>query len=155
MTNVLVGAYPDVFAGGASFSGAPDFGCWAGGPTVAGGPDPNCATLKNPTSPKAWGDLAQSAYPGYNGTRPIMQIWHGTTDNVVTYGYLADQLDQWSDVHGVTFARNVTDDPQKGYTKMVYGDGTKVVGYSALGVGHIVPFHEVEVLKFFGLPPTA
>jgi len=34
---------------------------------------------------------------------------------------------------------------------MVYGDGTKLVGYSAVGVGHMVPYHAEQVLQFFGL----
>ncbi|CAK7198487.1 hypothetical protein SEUCBS139899_001148 [Sporothrix eucalyptigena] len=158
MTNVLVGAYPDVFAGGASFSGTPDFACWAGAGVPASGADPDCATAKKPTTAQLWGDLARGADPSFNASatakRPIMQIWHGTIDNVVSYSYLANQLDQWSNVFGVSFTKNVTNDPEKGYTKMVYGDGTQVVGYSAQGVGHIVPFHEEQVLQFWGLLPA-
>ncbi|KAK0617580.1 feruloyl esterase B [Immersiella caudata] len=149
-TNALVATYPDVFAAGASFSGAPAFACWNGAGLNTGGTDPGCQTGKKPAA-QTWGDLVRGAYPGFNGTRPAMQIWHGTTDTVVTYGYLADQLAQWSNVLGVPFSRNVTNDPLSGYTKMVHGDGTKVVGYSAQGVGHIVPFREKEVLQFFGL----
>ncbi len=158
MTNVLIGAYPEVFAGGASFSGAPDFGCWAGAGGGSGGTDPDCVTVKKVSSSQQWGDLARSASPGFNGStdaRPIMQIWHGTVDNVVSYGYLGNQLDQWSNVLGVTFTKNVTNEPETGYTKIVYGDGTKVVGYSAQGVGHIVPFHAEQVLRFWGLLPTS
>ena len=150
-TNALVAAYPDVFAAGASFSGAPAFACWGGTALVPGGSvDPGCQTGKTPSA-QQWGDLARSAYPAFNGTRPTMQIWHGTVDDVVSYGYLADQLAQWGNVLDVVFTKNVTDDPANGYTKMVYGDGTRLVGYSAQGVGHIVPFHEMEVLQFFGL----
>lgn len=154
MANVLVAAYPDVFAAGAAFSGAPAFGCWNGEETGKSGTDPDCATMKKVSSPRQWGDLARSASPHFNGTRPRMQIWHGTADWSVTYDYLADQLDQWRDVHGLEFSRNVTDEPQKGYTKMLYGDGSRVVGYSAEGVGHVVPFHGHEVLTFFELLPT-
>jgi acetylxylan esterase len=64
---------------------------------------------------------------------------------------MGETLKQWSNVLGVSFARNVTNDPQSGYTKMVYGDGTKLVGYSARGVGHVVPQHANVVLKFWGL----
>ncbi len=162
VTNALIAAYPDVFAGGASFSGAPAFGCWSGAGTTASGgaADPDCASAagKKVTTAQQWGDLARSGDPAFNGTaatRPLMQIWHGTADSVVTYGYLADQLAQWANVAGVAFSKNVTDDPERGYTKMVYGDGTKVVGYSAQGVGHMVPFHEKQVLEFFGLLPAA
>ncbi|CAK7221114.1 hypothetical protein SBRCBS47491_004417 [Sporothrix bragantina] len=158
MTNVLVGAYPDVFAAGASFSGAPDFACWAGAGVPASGADPSCATTTKPTTAQQWGDLARGGDAAFNTTatakRPRMQIWHGTADNVVSYSYLANQLDQWSNVLGVTFSKNVTNDPETGYTKMVYGDGTQVVGYSAQGVGHMVPFHEKQVLDFFGLLPA-
>ncbi|UKZ94615.1 uncharacterized protein TrAFT101_009475 [Trichoderma asperellum] len=42
-------------------------------------------------------------------------------------------------------------DTLSGYTKIVYGDGTRLVGYSAAGVGHFVPFHETDVLNFFDL----
>lgn len=42
----------------------------------------------------------------------------------------------WSNVLGVAFTQNVTNTPIAGYTKMVYGDGTKLVGYSALDVGY-------------------
>ncbi|KAL1891711.1 hypothetical protein Sste5346_007460 [Sporothrix stenoceras] len=155
MTNVLIGAYPDVFSAGAAFSGAPDFACWSG----AGSPhgiDPDCVTQKKASTPQQWGDLARGGDTAFNASatgrgRPNMQIWHGTADNVVAYSYLANQLDQWSNVLDVTFSKNVTNDPETGYTKIVYGDGTKVVGYSAQGVGHMVPFHEKEVLQFFGL----
>ncbi|KAK1759843.1 alpha/beta-hydrolase [Echria macrotheca] len=149
-TNALVATYPDVFAAGASFSGAPAFACWNGAGLNTGAADPNCQNNKKPSA-QQWGDVVRSAYPGFNGTRPSMQIWHGTADSVVSYGYLADQLAEWSNVLGVAFSRNVTNDPLSGYTKIVYGDGSRVVGYSAQGVGHMVPFREKEVLQFFGL----
>ncbi len=151
-TNALVATYPDVFAAGASFSGAPAFACWNGaGIYSANAVDPGCRTNQRTTTAQQWGDLVRAAHPTFNGTRPRMQIWHGTTDTVVAYAYLADQLAQWGNVLDVSFARNVTNDPLSGYTKIVYGDGTKVVGYSAQGVGHIVPFREKEVLQFFKL----
>jgi acetylxylan esterase len=149
MTNVLLATYPDVFAAGASFSGSPD-GCWDGPtPSALGGA--SCPAKGQKYSTKDWGDLVRKAYPGFNGTRPAMQVWHGTADTVVAYANLADQLAQWSDVLGVSWMKNVTNSPESGYTEMVYGDGTKLVGYSAVGVGHMVPFHDEEVLKFFHL----
>lgn len=150
MTNMLLATYPDVFAAGASFSGSP-VGCWDGpsGGNAMGGA--SCPARGQTFTAKQWGDVVRASYPGYAGKRPSMQVWHGTADNVVDYRNLAEQLDQWSEVLGVSYSKNVTNDPERGYTKMVYGDGDRLVGYSAQGVGHIVPFHEVEVLKFFGL----
>lgn len=124
-------------------------------------------TVKKASTLQRWGDLARAydaTFGAINSTgvtatkRPIIQIWHGMADNVVAYSYLANQLDQWSNVLRVTFSKTVTNDPEKGYTKIIYGDGTKVVGYSAQGVGHTLPFHEEneeQVLQFFGLLPSA
>ncbi|OCL15194.1 carbohydrate esterase family 1 protein [Glonium stellatum] len=134
ITNVLLATYPDVFAAGGSFSGAPVG--WGGAQA---------------TTAQQWGDNVRNCYPGYNGTRPKMQIWHGSADTVVSPRYGFYQMDQWSNVLSIPFSRNVTDDPQPKYTKIVYGDGTKLVGYYAEGVGHMVPFHDEELLKFFGL----
>jgi acetylxylan esterase len=51
----------------------------------------------------------------------------------------------------VSFTQNNTNTPQSGYTQMVYGDGTKLIGYSALNVGHTVPVHETADLAWFGI----
>lgn len=57
-------------------------------------------------------------------------------------------------VLGISFTKNVTNNPQSGYTQMVFGDGTQYVGYSAQGVGHTVPVHESLVLDWFGITGT-
>jgi acetylxylan esterase len=90
-------------------------------------------------------------YPEYDGNYPRMMVWHGTADDFVTYPNLGEQLKMWSGVHGVEFSKNDTAMPERGYTRMVYGDGSKVVGFSAEGVGHTVPEHETEDLAWFGL----
>jgi acetylxylan esterase len=77
--------------------------------------------------------------------------WHGTADTLVKIPNLGEQLKEWSGLHGAAFSKNVTNTPQSGFTQLVYGDGTKVVGYSAQGVGHTVPVHEEVDLKWFGL----
>lgn len=170
MTNVLLSVYPNIFAGGASFSGSPAFSCWNGETSIGGTKDTNCVatipaaanggptTAGNPLvdmTAEQWGNLARLGDPGYNGTRLIMSVWHGTADQVVSYAYLGAQLAQWSNVLGVSFTKNVTNNPQTGYTQMVYGDGTKLVGYSAAGVAHFVPYHAQQVLEFWGLLPAS
>lgn len=72
MTNVLMGAYPDLFKAASHFSGVP-YGCFAG---------PNawhvqCAKGELLLTPKEWGDRLRSGYPGYTGPRPKVQFWHG------------------------------------------------------------------------------
>jgi len=151
MTNVLAGTYPDVFAAGSVYSGVA-CGCLAGspgsGPTSA---DPTCADGKNIKTPEQWGAVVHNCYPGYNGTYPRMQLWHGTADTLVYYANLGEEIKEWSDVLGQTFVSNATNTPQTGYTKMTFGDGTKLVAYSAVGVGHTVPVHEDVDLEWFGI----
>ena len=136
MANVIASTYPDVFAGCAVFSGLPL----------------GCCSSRAPAGPKGMGDMIRAYYPGYNGPWPRMQIWHGTADRVNTYSkYFKEELDQWTNVLGVTLTRNVSNTPLRGYTEMIYGDGKKLVAYSAEGVGHVVPFQDEPFLKFFGI----
>ncbi|MCJ1447034.1 MAG: hypothetical protein MMC23_007542 [Stictis urceolatum] len=146
MTNVLVGAYPDVFAAGSAFSGVA-YGCFAG----ASEWNSQCAEGQLIKTAQAWGDQVRSGYPGYTGARPKMQNWHGTVDTTLYYQNLVEENKQWSNVFGISFAQNVTNTPLNGYTKMVYGDGSQYVAYSAQGVGHTVPEQEAVVLDWFGI----
>ncbi|KAJ2986610.1 hypothetical protein NUW58_g4942 [Xylaria curta] len=151
MTNVMGGTYPDVFAASSCYSGFPA-GCLAGAPASSpGSGDPACGSGKAHKTGPEWAKVVRDMYPGYNGTYPPTNIWHGTADDLVGYGNLAETLKQWSAVMGVPFTRNITDSPELGYTKIVYGDGTQLVGYSAVGVGHTVPCNVEVDLKWFGL----
>ncbi|KAF2792553.1 carbohydrate esterase family 1 protein [Melanomma pulvis-pyrius CBS 109.77] len=151
MTNVMIATYPDVFAAASCYSGVAA-GCLAGSPGASPQTaDPNCANGKVVKTSDEWGKQVKAMYPGFNGTYPRMATWHGTADSFVNYPNLAEQLKEWSGLLGVAFAKNVTNTPQSGYTQLVYGDGTKLVGYSAQGVGHTVPVHEADDLKWFGL----
>lgn len=150
MTNVMCGAYPDVFAAASCYSGFPA-GCLAGaaGSSAETG-NPACAWGEARSS-EDWAQAVWDMYPGYNGTYPRTMIWHGTADDMILYPNLAETLKQWSTVFDLSFTKNVTDDPHPGYTKMIYGDGMQLLRYSAEGVGHTVPA-DVEVdLEWFGL----
>jgi acetylxylan esterase len=153
MTNVIAATYPDLIAAGAAFSGVAA-GCLAGSPGASPvSADPHCADGKINKSGAQWGAQVRAMYPAFKGTYPRMQIWHGTADRLVKYPNLGEALKEWSYLHGVSFAKNVSNSPQARYTKMVYGDGTKVVGYSAQGVGHTVPYrgNQKAMLDFFGI----
>ncbi|KAF2194647.1 carbohydrate esterase family 1 protein [Zopfia rhizophila CBS 207.26] len=151
MTNVLLATYPDIFAAGSRYSGVAA-GCLAGSPGASPQTaDPTCANGKVNKTPEQWVVQVKAMYPEWTGTYPRMATWHGEADNFVNYPNLAEQLKEWSGLLGVTFSKNVTNTPQSGYTQIVYGDGTKLVGYSAKGVGHTVPAHEADDLKWFGL----
>jgi len=158
MTNVMVGAYPDIFKAGSVYSGVPDGCFYVSGATATQDPpgwSNACANGQLTHTAKEWGDMVRSYYPGYNGTRPRMQIFHGTADNTLHYPNYQETLKEWSDVMGISKTGDKANTPQSGYTQTIYGDGTtttaQLVGYSAQGVGHTVPVHESMDLAFFGI----
>jgi len=154
MTNVLAGAYPDVFKAGSAYSGVPD-GCFYVAGATAGMATPGwnnaCAQGQVSKTAQAWGDLTRSYYPGYTGSYPKMLIWHGTADTTLAYPNFAEDLKQWSNVLNVTYTKDVAGTPSSQYTQKFYGDGTKLIGYSGAGVGHTVPVHETADLAWFGI----
>ncbi|MCX4557541.1 PHB depolymerase family esterase [Streptomyces phaeochromogenes] len=153
MTNVLLGDYPDVFAAGAAFSGVP-FGCFA----TTDGSEWNSACSGGTVihTPQEWGDLVRTAYPGYTGPRPRMQVWHGTEDDVLRYPNFGEEIKQWTNVLGVGQTPAATDSPQSGWTRTRYGstgDRAPVEAISLQGVGHNLYAYGMaaRVLTFFGL----
>ncbi|MBE1484565.1 extracellular catalytic domain type 1 short-chain-length polyhydroxyalkanoate depolymerase [Plantactinospora soyae] len=161
MTNVLLGNYPDVFAAGAAFAGVPH-SCFAttGGSTW----NSECANGQVIRTAQQWGDLVRGAYPGYSGSRPRMQLWHGTNDETLRYPNFGEEIKQWTNVHGLSQTPTFTDTPQSGYTRTRYGGsgGTAPVeAISMQGVPHNLPVNAAEAIRFFGLntdsptnPPT-
>ncbi|KAK4210192.1 Alpha/Beta hydrolase protein [Rhypophila decipiens] len=151
MSNVMAVTYPDMFAAVSCYSGVAA-GCLAGSPgaspTTA---DPTCANGEIVKTGEQWAAQARAMYPGYTGAYPRVQVWHGEADFFVHYKNMAEIMKQWSSLLSVPFSKNNTDTPQSGYTQMIYGDGTKLVGYSARGVGHTVPVHEEDDLRWFGI----
>jgi acetylxylan esterase len=150
--NVLAATYPDVFKGAASYSGVPA-ACWAGSPiSTPVSSDLSCPLGKKASTftAKQWADLARGCYPGYNGTYPKMMIVHGTADTAVTINNLKAQLDQWSTVEGLSFTKNISNDPIANWKRIVYGDGTKLIGFEVQGGGHIPAFQGQATLQFFG-----
>jgi len=81
--------------------------------------------------------------------------YHGTADFTLAYPNLAEEMKEWSNVLGVSWSQNISNTPIAGYTRMVYGDGTKLVGFSALDVGHSVPVRTEDDLVWFGLMPSS
>ncbi|MBW6433552.1 PHB depolymerase family esterase [Actinoplanes hulinensis] len=175
-TNVMLAAYPDRFRAGAVFFGMP-YGCAdtesAYFRTGSLGP---CSGSTSTLTPQQWGDRVRSSYPGYNGTRPPVQIWHGGADPLISPRSLDYQRDQWTNVFGISRTPASTTTPGSGITKTVYGGGrletwliddmgheqpvdpgAGVQNCGVSGVGHpriCGPYHAT---LFFGLgtPPPA
>lgn len=151
MTNVMAATYPDIFSGGAVWSGVPA-ACWKGAPLSAPmSSDTSCANGQKNYSAQQWGDLAKACYPGYTGRRPRILTVHGTADYLVVYATFEQQLSQWSNVFGLSKTATNNNKPVSSWNEIVYGDGKQLVGYSVQNGGHIPPFQEELVLKFFGL----
>ncbi|MEU4158188.1 PHB depolymerase family esterase [Actinoplanes sp. NPDC026670] len=155
MTNVLLGLYPDVFSAGSAFAGVP-FACFA---TTNGSEwNSDCANGLVTKTPQQWGDLVRNAYPGYSGRRPRMQTWHGTNDEILRYPNFGEQIDQWTNVHGLSQTPSYTDTPQSGYTRTRYGgtgDTAPVEAISMNGVSHNLPVDAAAAVHFLGLDTTS
>lgn len=151
MTNVLLGAYPDVFAGGAAFAGVP-FGCFA--TTDGSSWNSQCAQGQLIKTAQQWGDQVRAAYPGYTGARPRMQLWHGTTDDTLRYPNFGEEIKQWTNVHGLSQTPTSTDSPRTGWTRTRYSD--KVEAISMQGTGHNLLSNGMALmaLQFFGITTT-
>jgi poly(hydroxyalkanoate) depolymerase family esterase len=153
MTNVMLGDYPDVFKAGAAFMGVP-FGCFA---TNDGSSwNSTCATGHLIKTPQQWGDLVRAADPGYHGSRPRMQLWHGTADTTLNYVNFGEEIKQWTNVQGISQTPSFTDHPQSSWTRTRYGStgiGAPVEGISIQGVGHALPMGGMAAyaIQFMGL----
>jgi acetylxylan esterase len=132
MTNVLLGSYPDVFKAGSAFAGVP-FGCYAGAVDSYGWSS-TCATGKVTKTAAEWGDLVRAAYPGYSGPRPRMQLWHGTTDDILNYINFGEEIKQWTNVLGVSQTPTSTEanTPQSPWTRTRYANSAGVVQVEAI-----------------------
>jgi poly(hydroxyalkanoate) depolymerase family esterase len=132
MAAVLLAAYPDVFAAGSIVAGVP-YGCASSMAAAF-----MCMFVGTDKTPRQWGDLVRSAYPGYTGPRPKVAIWHGTSDYIVVSLNATESRDQWTDVLGVSQTPTSTTSLPAGTTLETYGDDA-VRLYRVSGMGHGTP----------------
>jgi poly(hydroxyalkanoate) depolymerase family esterase len=96
MTEALLAVYPDIFKAGSAFAGQAVGGAWT----------PVTHTAQE------WGNIVRAAYPGYSGSRPRVQLWHGMADGIINYSNQTEAIMQWTDVLGLsanpTFSTTVT-----------------------------------------------
>jgi poly(hydroxyalkanoate) depolymerase family esterase len=135
MTDVMLGAYPDVFAAGAAVAGIP-YLCATdeisfGKCTSLGGRD---------LTPNEWGDRVRAANPG-KWKWPRMSIWHGTKDPIVASINLTEQMEQWTNLNGIDQIPDVEDEIH-GYPHKVYLDEkgeARVETIALTDHGHLLP----------------
>lgn len=152
MTNALLAAYPDVFAGGSVLAGVPA-GAWTGGNAYGW-------TTPAGNSAQAWGDIVRKADPSFTGARPRVQLWHGTADTTLNYNpNFAAEVSQWTNVLGVTDANAPTSTfqgSQDSWARTSYKNTAGVVVLET-NVANNAP-HDLsgrglwaDVVRFFGL----
>jgi poly(hydroxyalkanoate) depolymerase family esterase len=155
MTNALLAAYPDVFAGGSVLAGVPA-GAWTGGNecSVCGQNPPN-------RTAQQWGDIVRNAF-SFSGQRPRVQLFHGTSDTTLNYSNLAAEILQWTNVLGVSDANAMmmSNTPKSGWTRTSYRNASNVVVLESnvgQGVGHDLTGQAFfpDIVRFFGLDMDA
>ncbi|GIP60497.1 extracellular catalytic domain type 1 short-chain-length polyhydroxyalkanoate depolymerase [Paenibacillus woosongensis] len=140
MTNVLLAEYPDVFAAGTSFMGVPAT-CFATG-SATNFWSSQCANGQISKTAQQWGDAARAMYPGYTGSYPRIQLWHGTVDSTLSYNNFAEAIKQWTNLHGISATPVFTDSPQASWTRTRYGGSSAQPALEAIsvqGAGHTIP----------------
>ncbi|KAK4155239.1 Alpha/Beta hydrolase protein [Chaetomidium leptoderma] len=127
MGNVMAATYPALFGGG------------------------DCSGGQSRASAEQWGSVARNMYPGHDGPRPKMQIWHGSVDSTLAPANYQETIKLWINVFGVdqTPTRSQKNYPQANYQTDDYGE--KVQGIHAAGVGHSVPANLTASELWFGL----
>ncbi|KAI0595833.1 Alpha/Beta hydrolase protein [Biscogniauxia sp. FL1348] len=150
MSSVLAAAYPDLIAAVSLYSGVAA-GCFA---SAAGGVDQwnnTCSGGQSRATPEAWARVALDMYPGYEGPRPKMQIWHGGADTTIAPQNYEEEIKQWTAVLGADAepTEELANTPEMGYTTSNYGDF--VQGIFAQAVGHSVPANLTASELWFGL----
>ena len=100
MTEALLALYPNIFKGGAEFSGVPA-GCWAVNDPTGGWSGP-CAGGQVIYTPQQWGALVRAMFQGYSGPRPRVQLWHGTADSIISYTNQLEAIKEWTNVLGLS-----------------------------------------------------
>ncbi|TFK44310.1 acetyl xylan esterase [Crucibulum laeve] len=141
MTNVLAGAYPDLFKAGAAFAGVP-YACFAGSNMW----NSQCAQGTLTMTAQQWGDLVRNGYPGYTGARP--------NDTTLSYNNFGEAIKQWTNVFGysTTPVTTQSNSPLSGWTRSTYGPNFQAI--SAANVPHDIPVQATDVLAWFGLTGT-
>ena len=107
MTEALLALYPDVFKAGAEFSGVPA-GCWAVDYVSSDEWSSPCAEGQVIYTPQAWAAIVRGMYQGYLGSRPRIQLWHGTADTIINYENQNEAIKEWTDVLGLSTNATLT-----------------------------------------------
>jgi poly(hydroxyalkanoate) depolymerase family esterase len=108
---------------------------------------PGCSSSGPPSipgnhtiSPSEWGDFVRHA-SNFTGPFPKVSIWHGSADHTVNPVNETEEMQQWTNVHGID-PKSAAHDTVKGFPHQTFMDanGNVVVEtYSITGMDHGQP----------------
>jgi acetylxylan esterase len=146
----MAATYPELFAAGTVYSGVPA-GCFVSSSNTPDGWNSSCAQGQINDTPQQWANVVYAMDPGYSGSRPRMQIYHGTADTTLYPSNYNETIKEWAGVFGYDYTKptSVQDNvPAANYYRYTYGP--ELQGNYAIGVGHTVPVSGTEDMKWFG-----
>ncbi|KAK8032306.1 hypothetical protein PG990_002040 [Apiospora arundinis] len=149
MTNVMAATYPDMFAAGSVYNGVPA-GCFYTG--TVNGWNSTCAQGNSRASPEQWAATVKKMYPGYSGSYPRLQIYHGGSDTILYPNNYNETIKEWAGVDGYNYqspTQTLDRTPIQQCTKYVFGE--RLQGIYCPSIGHTVPVQGEEDLKWFGI----
>lgn len=131
MTSVMLATYPEVFSAGAVMAGVP-FRCAS---SLSGAL--SCMFYGRNYTPEKWGDFVKNAAPRPE-RYPRVAIWHGTGDAVVNAVNATDQVEQWTDVHGLNASAGLVEEVENArLSRHIASNGAVVVEEWLIeGMGH-------------------
>jgi poly(hydroxyalkanoate) depolymerase family esterase len=141
MTNIMLAAYPEVFAGGAVMSGLP-YKCAAKMAEML-----SCMQSDLKKTPAQWGDLVRNASAHHRGSWPVVSIWHGTADRLIGPVNAREEMEQWTNVHGLSQKPSQAD-LVNGFPHQAFKTAagkTVVEVYSITNMGHGQAIHPNRV----------
>lgn len=123
----MCAAYPDMFQAGIAYSGVPA-GCFYSAADVEDQWNMTCSTGESVYSQEEWAQVVYDMYPGYSGSYPRMQIYHGDSDSALYPQNFWETLKQWTGVWGYpeNAIQTLRNTPASPYTKYVYGPNVEV-----------------------------
>jgi len=133
MTEALMAVYPDVFKGGAEFSGVPA-GCWSASYSSSNQWSGPCAGGMVSHTAQEWGDQVRAMDKSYTGHRPRVQLWHGESDPTINYNNQTEAIKEWTNVLGLGSTATTSSTVTIGSHQWMRQSWTSTCGYTVLDV---------------------
>ncbi|MBK9577484.1 MAG: PHB depolymerase family esterase [Fibrobacterota bacterium] len=156
MTQALLGVYPEMFMAGAPRAGVP-CGCWAESYASSNQWSSPCASGTVTKTAQQWGDYVRAINPSYKGHRPRVQIYHGESDQTISFNNFGEGIKEWTNVLGLSTTPTSTSKPTTPaytYNRQTWKNSCGVAvldAWSAPGQPHSMTYEEDTIMKFFGL----